>query len=145
MKRLASAVALAMIVGLTAAGCSKSSDQSTSTSATAPADAGSSPAASTETAAATTATAAADAMGAAAGTGDAAHGKELFTQNCSSCHGATGTEGGVGPSLKGEKGKKNDAQTIAWIKNPTAPMPKLYPSPLSEKDVADVAAYVQTL
>ena len=64
---------------------------------------------------------------------------------CVSCHGANGEGGGVGPSLKNEKSRKNYAQTVTWIKNPTPPMPKLYPSPLSEKDVADVAAYVQTL
>jgi mono/diheme cytochrome c family protein len=77
--------------------------------------------------------------------GDAANGKKLFGANCASCHGATGTEGGVGPSLKGEKSKKNQAATVAWIKNPKAPMPKLFPNPLSAKDVNDVAAYVETL
>jgi mono/diheme cytochrome c family protein len=77
--------------------------------------------------------------------GDAAHGKKLFGANCASCHGATGTEGGMGPSLKGEKSKKDQAAAVAWIKNPQPPMPKLYPSPLSEKDVSDIAAYVETL
>lgn len=83
--------------------------------------------------------------GALAVTGDAAAGKEVFTRNCSACHGATGTEGGVGPSLKNEKSRKNTDKTIAWIKNPQPPMPKLWPSPLSDKDVADVAAFVQSL
>jgi mono/diheme cytochrome c family protein len=82
---------------------------------------------------------------AAAPAGDAAHGKKLFAANCASCHGAHGTEGGVGPSLKGEKTKKNQAAAVAWIKNPAPPMPKLYPSPLSEKDVSDLAAYVESL
>jgi mono/diheme cytochrome c family protein len=82
---------------------------------------------------------------AAAPAGDAANGKKLYAANCAACHGATGTEGGVGPSLKGEKSKKNQAAAVAWIKNPKAPMPKLFPSPLSEKDVNDVAAYVETL
>lgn len=77
--------------------------------------------------------------------GDATHGKQLFTQNCASCHGATGTEGGVGPSLRNEKSRKNFAKAVTWIENPQPPMPKLYPSPLSEKDVDDVAAYVETL
>jgi len=77
--------------------------------------------------------------------GDTAHGKTLYAVNCASCHGATGTEGGVGPSLKGEKGKKDLAAAVAWIKNPKPPMPKLYPSPLSDNDVRDVAAYVETL
>jgi mono/diheme cytochrome c family protein len=61
------------------------------------------------------------------------------------CHGSTGVEGGVGPSLRGENKRKNYDATIAWIKNPQPPMPKLYPSPLSEKAVDDVAAYVQKL
>lgn len=34
---------------------------------------------------------------------------------------------------------------MAWIKNPTPPMPKLYPKPLNEADVQAVAAYVETL
>jgi ubiquinol-cytochrome c reductase cytochrome c subunit len=73
------------------------------------------------------------------------HGRMLYAANCAACHGAVGTEGGVGPSLKGEKSRKNHQETVAWIKNPAAPMPKLYPSPLSEKDVNDVAAYVESL
>ncbi len=76
--------------------------------------------------------------------GDLDHGKQVFTQNCASCHGAAG-QGGVGPSLKRESSRKNLAQAEAWIKNPQPPMPKLYPSPLSEKDVADVASFVETL
>jgi mono/diheme cytochrome c family protein len=83
--------------------------------------------------------------GAKALVGDAAHGKQIFTQNCAQCHGASGTEGGVGPSLKAEKSRKDTAAAVAWIKNPQPPMPKLYPSPLDEKDVADVAAYVESL
>jgi mono/diheme cytochrome c family protein len=98
---------------------------------------------STSTQTETTATAAGNAM--MMTMGDTAHGKQVFTQNCTSCHGATGREGGIGPSLKGEKARKNDSQTMAWIKNPQPPMPKLYPSALNDKDVADVAAYVQSL
>jgi mono/diheme cytochrome c family protein len=81
----------------------------------------------------------------AAAAGDPAHGKSIFAANCASCHGSTGTEGGIGPSLKNERSRKNLEQAIAWIKNPQPPMPKLYPSPLGDKDVLDVAAYVQSL
>ena len=49
------------------------------------------------------------------------------------------------PALKNEKSRKNYAQTVAWIKNPQPPMAKLFPDVITEKDVADVAAYVQTL
>ena len=127
-------LAAGVIISLVVAGCAKGSDQS-STSSTSTTTAVSTPATGTSSSSTTTTTTA----------GDAAHGKTIFAANCAQCHGATGTEGGVGPSLKGEKTKKNFDQTVAWIKNPQPPMPKLYPSPLAEKDVQDVAAYVQTL
>ncbi len=77
---------------------------------------------------------------------DAVRGKEIFADHCSSCHGATGREGGsTGPALTGEPKHMNLDAAIVWIKNPAAPMPKLYPDPLSERDVTDVAAYVETL
>lgn len=132
-------LAAGAIAATIAAGCSKGSDQSSSSSSTTTTS-------SSAPAATTGAMAAASGAPAAGGaTGDPAHGKQIFTANCASCHGATGTEGGVGPSLKGEKSRKNYQQAIAWIKNPQPPMPKLYPSPLSEKDVDDVAAFVETL
>ncbi len=83
--------------------------------------------------------------GAKVAAGDAKHGMAIFGQNCSSCHGASGAGGGIGPSLKGEKARKDTGAAIAWIKNPQPPMPKLYPAPLNEGDVADVAAYVESL
>jgi mono/diheme cytochrome c family protein len=72
-------------------------------------------------------------------------GADVFRANCAVCHTATGAAAGVGPSLEHEKSRKNYEQTVAWIEQPEPPMPKLFPSPLSEKDVADVAAYVQSL
>lgn len=39
----------------------------------------------------------------------------------------------------------NAESMIAWVENPQPPMPKLYPSALSDQDVADVAAYVGSL
>jgi len=77
--------------------------------------------------------------------GDTHHGRTIFGNNCSMCHGSTGEEGGVGPSLRGESRRKSPGATVAWIENPDPPMPKLYPAPLSRQDVSDVAAYVQTL
>ena len=76
---------------------------------------------------------------------DANHGRVVFAANCQSCHGVGGVGGGVGPSLRGERARKNFAATIVWIRNPQPPMPKLYPAPLSSKDVIDVAAFVQSL
>ena len=77
--------------------------------------------------------------------GDGSRGAEVFRANCAVCHTASGAAGGVGPSLEREKQRKNYDQTVAWIESPDPPMPKLYPAPLSEKDVDDVAAYVQSL
>ena len=78
------------------------------------------------------------------GAGDPVHGRQVYSENCAACHGAS-AQGGFGPSLRGEKNRKDTAAAIAWIKNPAPPMPKLYPSVLSEKDVEDVAAYVESL
>jgi cbb3-type cytochrome c oxidase subunit III len=75
---------------------------------------------------------------------DTVHGQTIYAANCASCHGAKGA-GGVGPELHGENTRKDTAGTISWIKNPILPMPTLYPKPLSEKDVHDVAAFVETL
>ena len=46
-------------------------------------------------------------------------------------------------SLKDIKARKDQAALAAWIKNPKAPMPKLFPSPFSAQDVEDIAAYVE--
>jgi ubiquinol-cytochrome c reductase cytochrome c subunit len=91
---------------------------------------------------------------AAVGTGNAgpvpvvsstvAHGAAIFAQSCASCHG-NGGSGGFGPALLGERAKKDLRAAMGFIKNPVAPMPKLYPGTLSDRDVADVAAYVESL
>jgi mono/diheme cytochrome c family protein len=139
-------VAVAAVGGLLVTGCSKpaetssSTDSSASTASSAPAAASSEPAAASSSSAMSSSS-----TQTVASAGDAAKGETIFTANCASCHGAKGAGGGVGPSLKGEKSRKDTAAAVAWIKNPQPPMPKLYPSPLSEKDVADVAAYVESL
>ena len=74
-------------------------------------------------------------------TGVNAAGQKVY-QVCAACHGARG-EGGVGANLQASK--RDLAGIIAYIKAPTGTMPKLYPNPLSEADVAAVAAYVMTL
>jgi len=70
-----------------------------------------------------------------------AHGRTLFVENCQKCHGAAP----IGPGLLNVKARLTVQRTVDFIKNPAPPMPKLYPAPLSDGDVADVAAYVQTL
>jgi len=67
---------------------------------------------------------------------------EKVYQVCAGCHGTRG-EGGIGANL--QTSKRDLAGVIAYIKAPTGSMPKLYPSALSDADVAAVAAYVMTL
>ena len=74
----------------------------------------------------------------------AAHGKTLYTQYCSACHGGAG-EGAVGPALTGEAAKKSQVEVAEFIKNPIPPMPKLSPAPLTDEDVEDLATYVESL
>jgi mono/diheme cytochrome c family protein len=148
--RLVVLVTIAALGAMLAAGCSKAADSSSSTDSSAAASAAPAAAASADApAAAASADAPAAAMNApaqmVAAAGDVAKGEAIFAANCAACHGEKGAGGGVGPALKGEKNRKGTAAAVAWIKNPQPPMPKLYPAPLSEKDVADVAAYVESL
>jgi mono/diheme cytochrome c family protein len=69
----------------------------------------------------------------------------LFAANCQACHGARGAGGPVGPSLVGERKRKDRAAIAAAIEDPDPPMPKLYPGRLSARDVSDLAAYVESL
>jgi mono/diheme cytochrome c family protein len=76
---------------------------------------------------------------------DATQGEALYTKRCASCHGATGREGGFGPSLAHEDRRMDDAFVIAWIEKPNPPMSQLYPIFISKQDVVNIAAYVESL
>ncbi len=75
--------------------------------------------------------------------GNASHGKTLFVADgCSECHG-TSAEGGVGPHLA-----PNPPPGIlisTYIRHPTGVMPPYAASVVSDADVADIAAYLQTV
>ena len=71
----------------------------------------------------------------------AAQGRKLYSQICTSCHGPEG-DLVAGHELSTLKKRRNLADTIAFIKNPKAPMPALYPSLINEQNVTDVATYV---
>jgi ubiquinol-cytochrome c reductase cytochrome c subunit len=85
------------------------------------------------------------AAGGGAHTGDKDHGKIVFSMNCAQCHGADGAGGDIGPSLRGEHDRLDYSATVSWIEDPQAPMPKLYPKFLTQQQLLDVAAYVQSL
>jgi mono/diheme cytochrome c family protein len=77
--------------------------------------------------------------------GNATAGAQVFAANCASCHGEGGKNGQVGPSLAGAGLKAG--QVAYMVHNPQgvdkdSGMPKLS---LTDKQVADVAAYVASL
>ena len=87
----------------------------------------------------------------AAGKGDAAKGKEVFTQ-CAVCHNADSTDKKMGPGLKGlfkhdklVNGKKvTDATVREKIEEGGNGMPS-YKDMLSDTEKDDVVAYLKTL
>jgi mono/diheme cytochrome c family protein len=86
---------------------------------------------------------------AAAAKGSAAAGKKLYaSQGCGACH-KIGTAGGkVGPDLSKEGTKHRSAQwLVAFMKNPKSQNPKSSMPPVkgSQKELADLAAYMQSL
>ncbi len=89
----------------------------------------------------------------AAEKGDAAAGKEVFAQ-CAVCHAADSTVAKVGPGLKGlykkvklMNGKKVTDAAVMQIINEGAGDGKMppYSDMISEKERADVLAYLKTL
>ena len=77
--------------------------------------------------------------------GDATAGAKVFSANCASCHGEGGKNGQVGPTLAGAGLKAG--QVAYMVRNPqgvdkSSGMPKL---PLTNKELADVSAYVASL
>jgi PQQ-dependent dehydrogenase (methanol/ethanol family) len=77
----------------------------------------------------------------AAGSPSLAGGRKLYSQVCASCHGPDGNLIADHP-LRSLKSRRDLAGTIAYIKDPKAPMPKLYPELISEQNVRDVAGYL---
>ena len=68
-------------------------------------------------------------------------GRKLYTQVCVSCHGPDGNML-ADHKLTTLKGRKDLKATVAYIKDPKAPMPKLYPDLLRDQDILDVATYI---
>ena len=74
-------------------------------------------------------------------TADAAAGKEVFSEECSVCHGATGHGGNGGPDLTTMPKAKEQAGAEEQVTNGGGGMPA-FAGTLSEEEIANVAAYV---
>jgi alcohol dehydrogenase (cytochrome c) len=80
--------------------------------------------------------------GAEAGAGpDAAAGKEVFAENCSTCHGADGLGGNGGPDLTTMPKAKEQKGAEEQVTNGGGGMPP-FKGTLDEEEIANVAAYV---
>jgi len=86
------------------------------------------------------------------GSGSVSHGREVFDQQCTACHGAKG-EGGIGDQLVGGQGTLATPKPVRTVGSywPYAPtlfdyirraMPLTSPQSLSNEDVYSVAGYV---
>jgi cytochrome c len=89
------------------------------------------------------------------GSGTVSHGREVYEQQCASCHGANG-EGAVGDRLVGGQGTLATARPVRTVGSywPYAPtlfdyirraMPQNAPQSLSNGDVYAVSAYILSL
>jgi quinohemoprotein ethanol dehydrogenase len=72
---------------------------------------------------------------------NAAAGKTVFQQNCSTCHGNLGQGGNGGPDLQNLAFSKTAANVVKQVTNGGGGMPA-FGSQLSKQQIANVAAYV---
>jgi mono/diheme cytochrome c family protein len=76
-------------------------------------------------------------------TANASHGKNLFISNgCAECHGS-GAEGGTGPHLA--PNPPSAAFIGTYIRHPAGEMPPYAASVVSDSDIADIYAYLQSI
>jgi cytochrome c553 len=73
--------------------------------------------------------------------GEASEGTVVFSENCSTCHGATGEGGNGGPDLLTMPLAKTEAGAIEQVTNGGGGMPA-FKGTLSEEEIENVAAYV---
>lgn len=79
--------------------------------------------------------------GEAAAGGNAEAGAVVFSENCATCHGATGHGGNGGPDLRTMPLAKTEAGAIQQVTNGGGAMPP-FGGTLSEEEIENVAAYV---
>jgi alcohol dehydrogenase (cytochrome c) len=81
------------------------------------------------------------AVGSPAGAPDLAAGQRLYGQVCVACHGPEGNMV-ADHKLSAAVARQGRGATIAYIKSPKLPMPKLYPDLLSDQSIVDVTEYL---
>jgi mono/diheme cytochrome c family protein len=88
---------------------------------------------------------AASPVAAAAGPpGNASHGQEVYVQiGCSACHGTVGQGASTGPKLA--PGPLPYTAFAGQVRQPRQDMPRFAPQFLSEQDLADIYAYMQSI
>jgi len=79
--------------------------------------------------------------GATSAGGDPEAGAVVFSENCSTCHGATGNGGNGGPDLTTMPLAQTEEGTIQQVTNGGGGMPP-FGGTLSEEEIENVAAYV---
>jgi ubiquinol-cytochrome c reductase cytochrome c subunit len=76
--------------------------------------------------------------------GNAENGKRLyFTYFCWSCHGSNGRAGGTGPAIAPSTRSNDDL--IKYVRKPRGPMPPYTSKSISDKDLADIAAFLRSV
>ena len=75
---------------------------------------------------------------------DAENGKKLYvTYFCWSCHGSNGRAGGTGPAIAPSTRSAEDL--IKYVRKPRGPMPPYTSKSISDRDLADIAAFLRTV
>jgi ubiquinol-cytochrome c reductase cytochrome c subunit len=79
-----------------------------------------------------------------ASAGNAENGKKLyFTYFCWSCHGSNGRAGGTGPAIA--PSTRSNEDLIKYVRKPRGPMPPYTSKSISDKELADIAAFLRSI
>src|SRR3989442_7285982 len=75
---------------------------------------------------------------------NAENGKKLFvTYLCWSCHGSNGRAGGAAPAITPSTRSAEDL--IKYVRKPRGAMPPYTSKSISDRELADIAAYLRTI
>ncbi|HYR83786.1 MAG TPA: cytochrome c [Terriglobia bacterium] len=76
--------------------------------------------------------------------GNAENGKKLYvTYFCWSCHGSSGRAGGAAPAITPSARSADDL--IKYIRKPRGAMPPYTSKSISDREIADIAAFLRTV